>query len=147
MTADRVLRVALDMPLRRLFDYWPPPSPPKNAEIPGATVQPGVRVRVPFGGQRLVGIVMEVAGSSDLPPERLKAVLEILDPHPILDSSALGLLRWAAEYYHHPLGEVTAAALPKALRVGARASPVLERWCLTAEGHEALARGEPRRSP
>ena len=59
-----VLRVALDTPLRRLFDYLPPERivPP-----------PGTRVRVPFGRQRLVGVVCAHADTSDLPPEKLKA--------------------------------------------------------------------------
>ncbi len=147
MSVERVLRVAFDVPLRRLFDYLPPRAAPGGAEVALSEVPPGVRVRAPFGGQRLIGVVMEVTPTSDLPPERLKSVIEILDPVPVLDSTALELLRWAAEYYHHPLGEVTAAALPKALRLGARATAVQESWCATGEGHEALARGEPRRSP
>jgi len=85
-------------------------------------------VRVPFGRQRLVGIVLEAASSSDLPSERLKPILEVLDPRPILDTAALGLLRWAADYYHHPIGEVISAALPKALRLGASSSNTDSRW-------------------
>jgi primosomal protein N' (replication factor Y) len=44
----------------------------------------------------------------------------------------LDLLRWAAEYYRHPIGEVVAAALPVALRNGADALPTTERWVLSA---------------
>ncbi|MGH8140202.1 MAG: primosomal protein N' [Steroidobacteraceae bacterium] len=140
-----VLRVALDTPLRRLFDYLPPGT--AAAAPDHACIKPGTRVRVPFGRQRLVGMVMEVADSSDLPPERLKAILEILDSRPILDPAALGLLRWAAEYYHHPAGEVVSAAVPKALRLGASASATEEHWSATGTGQEACARGEPRRAP
>jgi primosomal protein N' (replication factor Y) len=104
-------------------------------------------VRVPFGRQRLVGIVLEAASSSDLPNERLKPILEVLDPRPILDTAALGLLRWAADYYHHPIGEVISAALPKALRLGASSSNTEERWSATARGREAHQQGEPKRAP
>lgn len=135
MTA--VLRVALDMPLRRLFDYLPPPVP----------VAPGQRVRVPFGRQRLVGLVMGHAESSDVPVERLKPVLEVLDAEPVLDPSAIELLRWAADYYHHPIGEVVAAAMPKALREGAKATAVEEWWSATEPGRAANLSGEPRRAP
>jgi primosomal protein N' (replication factor Y) len=135
-----VLRIALDMPLRRLFDYLPPAQTP----VPGVI---GQRVRVPFGRQRLVGLVMEHAASSDLPTSRLKSVLEVLDAQPVLDPSAVELLRWAADYYHHPIGEVIAAAIPKALRSGAPAVAVEERWTATAEGAEACSKGEPRRAP
>lgn len=139
MTGPQVFRVALDMPLRRVFDYLPPRSAPP--------IEPGTRVRVPFGRQRLVGIVLEAADSSDLPSDRLKPILEVLDPTPILDTPALGLLRWAAEYYHHPIGEVFAAALPKSLRLGASTSTTEERWRVTAEGRDAHLTGEPKRAP
>ena len=144
MTGLQVFRVALDTPLRRVFDYLPPKDPVPDVAHP---VQPGARVRVPFGRQRLVGIVLEAASSSDLPSERLKPILEVLDPRPILDSAALGLLRWAADYYHHPIGEVISAALPKALRLGASSSSTEERWSATAQGREALELGEPKRAP
>jgi primosomal protein N' (replication factor Y) len=104
-------------------------------------------VRVPFGRQKLVGIVMEAAASSDVPAERLKPILEVLDPRPVLDASALALLRWAAEYYHHPVGEVLSTALPKAMRMGAAAEAHEERWSVTPDGREAWAQGEPRRAP
>lgn len=142
MSSVPVVRVALPTPLRRLFDY--------RAEPPGgiaAAMEPGKRVRVPFGRQRLIGIAMEVAAGSELPDERLKPVLEVLDPQPIFDPATLSLLGWAAEYYHHPIGEVLATALPKALRLGAAVESAEERWLLTPEGQEAAARGEPRRAP
>jgi primosomal protein N' (replication factor Y) (superfamily II helicase) len=137
-----VFRVALDTPLKRLFDYLPPES-----TLWGAPIEPGMRVRVPFGRQKLIGIVMEAADSSDIPPERLKPILEVLDPRPVLDASALALLRWAAEYYHHPIGEVLSTALPKAMRMGAAAEAHEERWSVTPDGREAWTRGEPRRAP
>ena len=67
-----ILRIALDTPLRRLFDYLPPREPQ-------ATPMIGARVRVPFGRQRLVGVVIAHADSSELPREKLKAVLELID--------------------------------------------------------------------
>ncbi|HEV7715894.1 MAG TPA: primosomal protein N', partial [Steroidobacteraceae bacterium] len=57
------------------------------------------------------------------------------------------LLRWAADYYHHPIGEVIAAAIPKSLRAGAPAVAVEDFWVVTAEGTQAAALGEPRRAP
>ncbi len=133
-----ILRVALDTPLRRLFDYLPPQGP-----LPA----PGSRVRVPFGRQRLVGVVMETAPKSELPPGRLKAALESLDEAPVLDAATLALLRWACDYYHHPLGQVVAAALPKGLRLGAPSRAPTEQWGLTPAGEAARGAGEPRRAP
>ena len=142
MTPARVFRVALDTPLKRLFDYLEPPS-----GLFAAPVSPGMRVRVPFGRQRLVGIVMEAATSTDVPSEKLKPISEVLDAQPVLDASALALLQWAADYYHHPIGEVLSTALPKAMRMGATAEAREERWSVTAEGMAGHAVGEPRRAP
>ena len=132
-----ILRVALPTPLRQLFDY-------RN---PGHSMRPGMRVRVPFGRQRLVGVVMATAETTDVPAERLKAVLQPLDDRPVFDAGLLELLRWAAGYYHHPIGEVVAAALPKALRLGASVSAWEERWQITPAGRAAHLAGEPKRSP
>jgi primosomal protein N' (replication factor Y) (superfamily II helicase) len=138
----KTFRVALDTPLRRLFDYLPPPA---SESVPDPV--PGMRVRVPFGRRRLIGTVVEVAGSSELPVERLKPILEVLDPKPLFDAGALELIRWAADYYHHPVGEVLAGTIPKALRLGAGTSETEERWAVTEAGAAAHAGGEPRRAP
>jgi primosomal protein N' (replication factor Y) (superfamily II helicase) len=139
-----VVRVALPTPLRRLFDYR---AGPADGSIDAPALQVGTRVRVPFGQRSLIGVAMEMAAGSELPDERLKPVLEQLDPQPIFDPASLALLAWAADYYHHPIGEVLAAALPKSLRRGAAIESVEERWVLTADGRDAYARGEPRRAP
>jgi primosomal protein N' (replication factor Y) (superfamily II helicase) len=135
----QVFRVALDTPLRRLFDYLPPPGSAEPAV--------GARVRVPFGRQRLVGLVMGSAHGSDVPAERLKPILEVLDPVPVLDKAAVALLEWAADYYHHPIGEVAAGALPKALRDGAPSTALDQIWSVTPEGVAALDSAAARRAP
>ena len=142
MTPACVFRVALDTPLKRLFDYLAP-----AAGLFAAPISPGMRVRVPFGRQQLVGIVMEVATSTDVPREKLKPILEVLDAVPVLDAAALALLQWAADYYHHPIGEVLSTALPKAMRSGATAEAREERWSVTEAGFGAHSLGEPRRAP
>ena len=138
---SKILRVALDTPLRQLFDYLPPG--PAGTALPAL----GARVRVPFGRRRLVGVIVGTAEGSELPAARLKGVLEVLDERPLLDSGLLALLAWAADYYHHPLGQVIASALPRALRLGARAMAVEERWVVTEAGGRAAEAGEPRRAP
>ena len=49
-----ILGVAIDAPLRRLFDYRAPPS-----TDPGK-LQPGQRVWVPFGRRKAVGVIVEL---------------------------------------------------------------------------------------
>ncbi|HTW39207.1 MAG TPA: primosomal protein N' [Steroidobacteraceae bacterium] len=143
-----VLRVALEVPLRQLFDYLAPPSGLVDVEPSRAAI--GRRVRVPFGRRRLVGVVIETAAESDVPSGKLKSALEWLDAplvtRPVLDERILELLKWAADYYHHPVGEAIAAALPRALRLGGPAEPRERIWTATPEGLEAFGQGEPARA-
>jgi primosomal protein N' (replication factor Y) len=137
-----ILQIALDTPLRRVFDYLPPPAM-QTATAPRL----GIRVSVPFGRQRLIGILVGTALESALPAHKLKAALEFLDEQPVYDAVTFELLRWAADYYHYPVGEVYAAALPVALRVGQPAIASTELWSLTGLGREELAKPSTRRAP
>ena len=136
------LRVALPVPLPRAFDYLPPPgTAPRDDWI-------GRRVRVPFGrgGQQMVGIVVErVAVDAEL-----KQIVECLDDAPVLAGELLATLRWAAGYYHAPIGEVLALALPGPLRAGQPLPETVRHgWRRTAAGDAAAVTpardGRPRR--
>ncbi len=123
-----VLHIAIPSPLRRRFDYLAPMEP----------VAPGSRVQVSFGRRPVVGIVLGGAAGSDVPLEKLRPVEAVLDTAPLLPPELLELLHWASTYYHHPIGEVCAAALPVALRQGQPAQPRgLRRYRLTPAGTEA----------
>jgi primosomal protein N' (replication factor Y) len=139
-----ILQVALDMPLRRAFDYLPP------AAATGVVVTPacaGLRVRVPFGNRQLIGVIVGVAAESVVPAKKLKPVSAILDDMPVFDPVTLELLRWAADYYHHPIGEVFAAALPASLRAGGATREAMEIWDLTPTGRQELVAPSDRRAP
>ncbi|HXV41003.1 MAG TPA: primosomal protein N' [Steroidobacteraceae bacterium] len=125
-TDAQVIQVVFDTPLRRCFDYLPAEGEP----LP----RPGVRVRVPLGRQRAIGVVAAIAGESTLPRAQLKRVLATLDDQPLWDEATWGLLLWAADYYHHPLGEVLFTAMPKMLRAGARARADETVWRLSERG-------------
>ncbi|MHB8742496.1 MAG: primosomal protein N' [Sulfuricaulis sp.] len=122
--ASHIYQVAVPTPLYRSFDY-----------LASSPMIPGTRVRVPFGRRELVGIVIREVAQSELPLNRLKPIALQLDRDPILPKPLLSLLLWAADYYHHPLGEVIYAALPVWLRQG-RAATIggLTAWTLTPEG-------------
>jgi primosomal protein N' (replication factor Y) len=118
---QKIIKVALPVPLRRVFDYLLP------AEI--AEPYSGCRVSVPFGNRKLVGVVVGAADNSDLPVSKLKKISEVLESEPVLPTGLLELLKWAATYYHHPLGEVVSTALPAVLRAGKPAQiRQIERW-------------------
>jgi primosomal protein N' (replication factor Y) len=136
-----VLRVAIDAPLWSPFDYLPPPGIAPDA------VPLGVRVRVPIGRREAIGVVVDRADHASVSAAALKSVHEVLDVTPVLDSAVMQLLRWTADYYHHPLGEVIASALPKALRDGAPLTAQFECWRATAAGRDALSSDAARRAP
>lgn len=112
MTPATILRIAVPTPLRKYFDYLAP------AAWAIETLKPGMRVRVPFQHRELIGIFIERATTSDLPIEKLKTAITILDAEPALPPDILQLCLWAADYYHYPIGEVLHGALPVALRKG-----------------------------
>ncbi|UCC14656.1 MAG: primosomal protein N', partial [Gammaproteobacteria bacterium] len=140
--ADTILRVAINAPLRRLFDYLPARG--------GTRAVLGGRVRVPFGRTSQVGIVVEMTDSSTLPSSRLRRVRQVIDTRPLLQDSDIALLRWAARYYAHPVGDVFAAALPALLRQGREVPTTARFLCATAAATdldlESLARRAPRQS-
>ena len=135
-----ILQVALDTPLRRVFDYLPP----ANA---GETLELGVRVKVPFGRRRLIGVLVGLARESSIPAGKLKTALAILDEHPVFDPVTFELLRFASDYYHHPLGEVIAAALPAALRTGGAAEESFHVWSLSESGKRECGSPGSRHAP
>ncbi len=130
MNPPAVLRVALPVPLPRLFDYLPPPG------LDAVAV--GARLRVPFGQRELCGLV--VGHASAEPGVELRTALAAPDAAPLLKGELLASLRWLAGYLHAPLGEVLAAALPAALRRG-EPLPDIARygWVLNEAGRTALA--------
>lgn len=125
-SSAQIVQVAISAPLRRLFDYLPSEN--------GPVAQPGARVRVGFGRRHAIGVVLGGVDKSQIRPDRLKCVTEVLDREPLLPSSLLDLLIWAADYYHHPIGEVVLASLPVLLRRGRVAHSGIMRWKLTGEG-------------
>jgi primosomal protein N' (replication factor Y) len=105
----KIICVALDVPLPRVFDYLAPDS--VESDI-------GYRVRVPFGAGSKLGVVVAVTNQSEQPVEKLKPVVEILRDMPPLPRSWFELCEFCARYYQAPLGEVMNFALPPLLRRG-----------------------------
>lgn len=103
----KILRVALDVPLDTLFDY---------SAVDQDDVAIGDRVLVSFGRRQMVGVVAEITDHSDLSPGRIKPVLQVFHDTQPLSAEIFRLLRFCADYYHHPLGEVVLNALPVPLR-------------------------------
>jgi primosomal protein N' (replication factor Y) (superfamily II helicase) len=127
-----ILQVAVPVPLfDRLFDYKPPPH------TPIIQLQPGVRVRVPFGARECVGVIIAVKTHSEYPD--LKTAYECLDAIPLIPKYLLDMYLWASQYYCYPLGQLIAATLPPRMMAGASTQielPPDVLWCLTSEGRQ-----------
>jgi len=116
----KVAKIAVPSPLHQVFDYYWPDH---------RDIVEGLRVTVPFGRRTVVGLVMGSSDVAAVASSRMKRVTTIHDPSPVLPTDVMKLLRWASDYYHHPIGDVLASALPVALRKGAdAATPTLVRY-------------------
>ena len=93
-----IFKVAISIPVYRLFDYLAP----EDAVLD--SIKPGVRVEVPFGKGKKIGYLLEIATHSEFELAKLKPIVRVIDPYPLLSNKDLRLLQWAASYYHHPIG-------------------------------------------
>lgn len=134
----RLIRVALNVPLHRYFDYLLPDE---------LNVCKGSRVVVPFGRQTKIGIVVDFPQTSDVPIDKLKPIKSVLDLDTLFDDEMWKLLTWAARYYHAPIGEVLSSALPVKLRNGdstERSQP--DYFMVTEQGRKSLIIGENKKA-
>ena len=139
MTSPRILKVAVSVPLSREFDYLP------ASEGPAAGA--GSRVLVPFGRRQQVGIVMAESSTSDIPVAKIRHSVATLDDEPLLSADDLWLIRFTSDYYHHPIGEVVATALPALLRQGKALHPTQTFVAVSDAGASADVETLARRAP
>jgi len=92
-------------------------------------------------------MVLSVTDESDLPRAKLKSIRQLLDAEPLLSPMLLELLTWASAYYHHPIGEVMATALPVLLRRGLPATVAGEKRYALTDNARQLPPETFRRSP
>ena len=134
--AANILKVALDVPLDRLFDYLDG----------GYHVDIGQRVVVPFGRRSVMGVVVGIADTSEFALEKLKAISGVFHDEQSLDADTFGLIRFCADYYQYPFGQALLASLPARLR---QTEPAVARkqflYALTPQGEQADVEAIPAR--
>src|SRR5688572_8523450 len=101
------IRVALEVPLQKLFEYALPE---------GIDARIGDRVAVRFGAQQKIGVVIEERVAPELPAERIKPISAVRDDAPRLPQVWIPLMRFLSGYYQRPLGETVIGSLPPRLR-------------------------------
>jgi primosomal protein N' (replication factor Y) len=117
--------------LRGPFDYRQPAAM-EDLEV-------GSVVRVPFGPRKLLGVVVELAEASELPPERLAEPIEALEAGAPPELVRLGL--WVAREYCSTPSRGLQLVLPPGTGTGGRTvrSKVELRARLLPAGEEALS--------
>jgi primosomal protein N' (replication factor Y) len=98
-----IARIAVPVAANRLFDYWLPA---------GLQVESGSVVRVAFGRRRVHGVVTEIVRSSELSPDRILPVQEVVEALPVLPGDLRALAQFVAAYYQQPIGQCFAQLLP-----------------------------------
>ena len=100
--------VAVGRPVRGEFTYIVP-------ETLSGRLAPGQRVLVPFGRGTALGFFLGPASPPAEEGVKLKPIQRVLEESPSLPADLIALLRFAAEHYRYPLGEVIRGALPPGL--------------------------------
>ncbi len=120
-----LLEVALPLPLFKTFHY-----------LSEKLVFSGTRVIIPFGSQKLVGIILNCkeVSQEDLDSKiNYKEIEEVLEEYPLYPPKLFPFLEWVSHYYHCPLGIVLKIALPSGIfKIPTR------RLFLTEKGKRAL---------
>jgi len=119
--------------LRGPFDYRRPAAMEE--------IEVGSVVRVPFGPRRILGVVVELAEASELPPERLAEPIEALESGAPPELVRLGL--WVAREYCSTPSRGLQLVLPPGTGTGGRAvrSKVELRAEILPAGEAALSGG------
>jgi primosomal protein N' (replication factor Y) len=100
-------RLAVNVPtITNLYDYAIPPELAPQ-------VQAGCLVTVPFGNQIVQGVIVELSDSPSV--ENPKAILDLLDPAPVLTPPQLALAILLAETTLSPLASIVSMMLPTGL--------------------------------
>lgn len=136
-----VAQVVLPTPVDRTFDYLIP-APLERDAVRGA------RAVVPFGKRTLTGFIVGVSHASELPKSKLKPILELPDPSPLVDEDMLKLTEWIGGYYACSWGEALQAVLPAVIRRGRALRTVgvlrLSKGLELTEAHAANLEGRAR---
>ena len=97
----KILKVALDVPIDQLFDYL------NNGSVNSL----GQYVKISFGNRILTGVVCGFEKKSSLVNSKLKQIISA-DKEIICDENLLKLLKFSANYYHHPIGQTILSVVP-----------------------------------
>jgi primosomal protein N' (replication factor Y) (superfamily II helicase) len=105
MEETKVCQVCIPNTYSQVYDY----------EIQAPYPPVGTRIAVSFRQQERMGVVWHFLEKSNTDIV-LKKISATTEQHPILDANMMMFCRWLSEYYHAPLSEILALAIPKWVR-------------------------------
>ena len=97
----------------------------------------GFRVLVPFGNRQIEGYVIGLKESSDLPPDKLKAVHSTLDDIPVISEEMMQLAAYMKTRYHLRMVDALRLFIPAQMR-GGRIKELKKKSVAVAEAYQAL---------
>ena len=92
----------------KIFDY--------RFDVDGVKV--GCRVEVPFGYQKKEGFVIGIKDHTDLPDNKVKDIIRLLDDFPAINDECLSLAKYVKSTYHVPFASALRLFIPAELRGG-----------------------------
>ena len=91
----------------------------------------GSLVRIPIRNRKELAVVTRLGTEQKIPPTKLKALLEVVQPYPVMPPELIKLFRWAQRYYSVTPEVILEAMIPAVIRKGARAK--VRRYLLTGK--------------
>ena len=122
--------MALPVAAHRLFDYWLPA---------GLAVGRGSVLVAKLGGRALAGVAVELSDSSEITPDRLVPIDQVVPGIPPLPEDLIDLASFIAAYYQQPIGLCLAQMLPPLIAAPAMRAPLAARYRMTEAGRAAAA--------
>ena len=101
-------RILVDGQSELVLDYGIPPE--------AGDVKPGCRVQVPLRNRTATGTVLTLSEPAPAWKDRLKPILKLIDPEPLISPVMMNLASWAADYYSVALDQMIRCLLPETVR-------------------------------
>ncbi|MBN2879378.1 MAG: primosomal protein N' [Clostridia bacterium] len=94
----------------RVFDYY--------IQADCENISAGSRVLVPFGRRKIEGYVIKLKDTTDVPKNKMKSILKVLDEYPVFTEKQLELAQWMKQQYSCLLIYALRVMLPSPVRGG-----------------------------
>lgn len=114
-------RILVDGQSDLVLDYGIPPE--------AGDVRPGCRVQVPLRNRTATGTVLTLSEPDPAWKDRLKPILKLIDPEPLISPVMMNLASWAADYYSVALDQMIRCLLPETVRQENTAEK-MRKWCI-----------------